>query len=57
MRSDYDCDYVEPVSPEQRIADALRRELGVTVNPQALRIFMRTQWETVRKAAHEIHGS
>ena len=44
-------------SPERRIANAMRNELGVVVNEQALRIFVRIHWEMLSKAAHEIHGS
>jgi hypothetical protein len=44
-------------SPETRIADAFRRELGVHINPQALRIFIRKEWSTISKAAHEIHDA
>lgn len=47
----------EPVSPEKVIATALRRELGVIINEQALRIFIRKEWKLLAKAAHEIHGS
>ena len=38
-------------SPEERLADALRRELGIQVNPQALRMFIRMNWALVSKAA------
>jgi hypothetical protein len=44
-------------SPEDRLSDALRKELGLQVNAQALRIFIRTHWTLVSKAAHEIHDS
>jgi hypothetical protein len=43
--------------PEQRIADAFRRELGVTLHPQALRVFIRKEWSTLSEAAHEIHDA
>lgn len=43
--------------PEHRISDAFRKELGVTINPQALRIFIRKEWKLLAKAAHEIHDA
>lgn len=42
--------------PEREIADALRRELGVHIDPQALRIFIRTQWKLLSDCAHQIHS-
>lgn len=42
-------------APEKRLTDALYRKLGISLNPQALRIFIRTHWVLVRDAAHEIH--
>jgi hypothetical protein len=44
-----------PIAPEQRIATMVREDLGVTVNPQALRMFIRTRWARLSKAAHEVH--
>lgn len=44
-------------SPEAVIASALRRELGVVVNEQALRIFIRKEWKLLSKAAHDIHDA
>jgi hypothetical protein len=41
--------------PEVALAGALRDELGVEVNPQALRIFIRSRWGQVCKLAHAIH--
>lgn len=42
-------------APEDRIAAAFREDLGVVINPQALRIFIRTRWELLSDAAHQIH--
>lgn len=47
----------QPASPEQTLSEALRRELGVHIDPQALRIFIRTHWRTVSVAAHRIHDA
>ena len=41
--------------PEERIATMVREDLGVTVNPQALRMFIRARWARLSKAAHEVH--
>lgn len=42
-------------SPEGLLAEAFRRDLGVTMDPQALRIFIRWRWDRVQKLAHKIH--
>ena len=42
-------------APEDRIAAAFREDLGVVINPQALRIFIRTRWTLLSDAAHQIH--
>lgn len=42
--------------PESALARELRDELGVDINPQALRIFIRSRWPTVSRLAHAIHG-
>jgi hypothetical protein len=61
MRNDIDPYYNGPAyvppepPPEERIATMVREDLGVTVNPQALRMFIRTRWARLSKAAHEIH--
>jgi hypothetical protein len=59
MRSEFnDHTYVAPEPPpEDRIAKMVREDLGVTINPQALRMFIRTRWARVSKAAHEIHDA
>lgn len=44
-------------SPEQLLADAFRRDLGVTFDPQALRMFIRWRWDRIQKLAHEIHDA
>jgi hypothetical protein len=44
-------------SPEERLATMIREDLGVIVHPQALRMFIRTRWARVSKAAHEIHDA
>jgi hypothetical protein len=49
--------YTPEAPPEERIAKMLKDDLGVTVNPQALRMFLRTRWSAMSKAAHEIHDA
>jgi hypothetical protein len=58
MRDDLSPNYThaEP-PPEDRLAKMVRDDLGVSINPQALRMFIRTRWARVSKAAHEIHDA
>jgi len=44
-------------SPEHLLADAFQKDLGVTIDPQALRIFIRWRWDRVQKLAHKIHDA
>lgn len=48
---------VSPEKPEAALSRLLGEELGVHINPQALRIFIRSRWGQVCKLAHAIHGS
>jgi hypothetical protein len=59
MRSDYESVTSVPPEPppEERIAKMLKDDLGVTVNAQALRMFIRTRWARLSKAAHEVHDA
>lgn len=52
--------FPEPVfeprqSPESILANTIAKDLGVTVNPQALRMFIRARWMWIRHLAHAIH--
>jgi hypothetical protein len=40
---------------EDQIADLMRKEMGVQINPQALRMFIRANWRSVSVLAHCIH--
>jgi hypothetical protein len=40
---------------EQALSDLIREELGVTVEPQALRMFVRHNWFRIAALAHRIH--
>lgn len=42
--------------PERKLAELLARETGVSINPQALRMFIRAHWSKVSALAHDIHG-
>jgi hypothetical protein len=42
--------------PHYRLADLIERELDVRVDPAALRLFLRANWESVTRLAHLIHG-
>lgn len=41
--------------PHELLAKAFREDLGVEINPQALRMFVRSRWDRVQKLAHMIH--
>lgn len=43
--------------PESTLSRLLLSELGVFIHPQALRIFIRSNWPMVKSTAHAIHGS
>lgn len=43
--------------PEVILAEAFKKDLGVTMNPQALRIFIRWRWDRIQKLAHKIHDA
>ena len=43
------------IAPEKLLARALHDDLGIEVNPQALRMFIRTRWDRVQILAHKIH--
>jgi hypothetical protein len=49
--------YTPEPPPEERIAKMLKDDLGVSVNAQALRMFIRTRWARLSKAAHEVHDA
>lgn len=42
-------------APEVILAEAFKRDLGVIMDPQALRIFIRWRWDRVQTLAHKIH--
>jgi len=44
-------------SPEEKLAALMTRDLGVTVTPRELRMFIRANWRKVSAYAHAIHGS
>ena len=44
-------------APEIILAEAFQKDLGVKIDPQALRIFIRWRWDRVQKLAHKIHDA
>lgn len=40
---------------EQIMVDMIREDLGVTIDPQALRMFLRYRWERIAPLAHRVH--
>jgi hypothetical protein len=43
--------------PEVRLSQLIERELGISINPPALRILIRSHWDEVQGLAHDIHGT
>jgi len=43
--------------PEQTLAKCFREDLGVEINPQALRMFIRMRWDRISTLAHRIHDA
>lgn len=46
---------VEATPPEQTLAEAMKKDLGVDISPQALRLFILARWDRVTVLAHAIH--
>jgi endonuclease III len=44
-------------APEVILAEAFAKDLGLVVDPQALRIFIRWRWDRVQTLAHRIHDA
>jgi hypothetical protein len=44
-------------APELLLAEAFKRDMGVVMDPQALRIFIRWRWDRISTLAHQIHGA
>lgn len=50
------CDPWEPENhPEVLLAKMFKEDLGIEVDPQALRMFIRFRWGRVSVLAHTIH--
>lgn len=47
--------YVAP-APEVLLARLISSDLNVTIDPKALRMFLRARWSRVSPLAHEIHA-
>jgi hypothetical protein len=41
--------------PEELLAKLFREDLGVEINPMALRMFIRLRWDRAQVLAHAIH--
>lgn len=44
-----------PTAPEKTLAEIMKRDLNVEVNPEALRLFLLARWDRVSLLAHIIH--
>lgn len=40
---------------EQVFVDMIKEDLGVVIDPQAWRIFLRYRWDRINPLAHRIH--
>ena len=47
--------YKYATDPEILLAQEFKNELGVDINPQALRTFVRAKWSRISVLAHSIH--
>jgi hypothetical protein len=47
--------YAPEKSSEQILVDLIREDLGVHINPQAARLFVRTRWDRLHAILHRIH--
>jgi len=45
-----------PEKPEHKLADLMNNDLGVTVEPKLLRLFVLHNWRSVSLLAHAIHA-
>lgn len=44
-------------NPEELLADLIKADLGATINPQALRLWLRWRWDRITPMAHRIHNA
>jgi hypothetical protein len=47
--------YNECRTSEQIMVDLIKADLGVTIEPQAWRMFLRARWDQIHGPAHRIH--
>lgn len=47
--------FLKEEKPEVLLASVLKKDLGIDVHPQALRMFLRWRWDRVETLAHKIH--
>lgn len=45
----------EVTPPEKTLAEAMKRDLGVDISPEALRLFILMRWDRISLLAHVIH--
>lgn len=43
--------------PEELLAKMIKDDIGVDINPQVLRLWVRWRWDRMTPIAHRIHGS
>ena len=44
-------------NPAQVICDLMRKDLNVTIQPEAMALFIKHRWPRLATAAHRIHES
>jgi hypothetical protein len=42
-------------NPEKILVDMIQQDLGVVIEPQAFRMFLRYRWDRLAPLAHRIH--
>ena len=50
-------DWSRERQPEKVLARMIKRELGVSVDPEKLRVFLRSKFTAVSALAHGIHSN
>lgn len=51
------CVFDTEQDPEIALAREIKSELGVDIDPKALRMFIRYRWELIAPLTHAIHGT
>jgi len=47
--------YTVDKTAHEKLADLMKREMDVSINPKVLRMFLRAHWSKVSMLSHAIH--